>query len=303
MTDYLLSLQHFADGDAAGAAAEAAGAGAEASGSGAAGQTAEAGAGTAAAQPGENRAGGVPAEGAALDKGKAFQDLIRGEYKQEWEREFQKRFNARHREAKDNADRLERIAPMLETIATRYGVKSDDLEGLAKAVNEDDSWLQKEALRRNMPVSELRRSMELERENRKLHDAMSRSREESAEQERMARFDRESRELKELYPEADIAALGQDEKFVRMVSSGVEMRAAYEALNASAYRRRLMGQAEQVAAANVAAAVASNAKRPAENAGQKRVSGDAKVNISSLTKDQMQDLIRRARAGEKITFK
>ncbi len=102
----------------------------------------------------------------ALDKRAAFDELIKGEYKDVFAERTQQIINARFKQTKaleEQAERLKTLSPVLDMIASRYGVDASDAEALAKAIEEDDSYYEAEASEKGLTVEQLKHMKRMER--------------------------------------------------------------------------------------------------------------------------------------------
>ena len=163
-------LQLFAEGSA----------GASATGSGSSGAE---GADSGVAHPGEEASVetvvyGKPSGEVANPKGKAaespetkearFQELIKGEFKEEYAKRTQAIIDDRFKKYKGTEERLNSIDPILKTLADKYGADANDIEALKKAIDEDDSFFQKAAMDRGLTVKQYKEVRALERQNEEL---------------------------------------------------------------------------------------------------------------------------------------
>ena len=171
-----LDLQLFAEGAGGGA-----GAGAAAGGTGAEGATGV----TAAAavpqtkgaksnpladvkygiqdQPEAEPAAEVQKPAVAPDRNAAFEALIKGEYKAEYDARVQDTVQKRLKSSKETVDRYNALTPTLELLAKKYGVTDyNDVEALNKAIQDDDAYYEAEAMEKGVDVSTLKQIRKME---------------------------------------------------------------------------------------------------------------------------------------------
>ena len=94
---------------------------------------------------------------AQVDRNAEFERLIKGEYKAEYDARVQDTIQRRLKSSKETVDKFNALSPTLELLAKKYGVDAGDIEGLNKAIEEDDSYFEEEALERGMTVNDLKK--------------------------------------------------------------------------------------------------------------------------------------------------
>ena len=270
-----------------------------ASGTGEGGQTGETGT-AAVSQSGE---GNPAAEGnnarSQEDIAKSFDEMINGEYKDAFDNRVQTILKGRLAETKDAAKRLEKITPMIESLAERYGVKADDLEGIMKAVEEDDDWLEEEALRQNKTVEELKAKRKADREIGQLRKQIDQLNVQRAFEELRA----QEKEVRKIYPDFDAQKELKNPLFETLLRSPlVDMKTAYEIVHKDETLRKAVEQAERNTEKRVTDSIMANGMRPQENGNASQGASSTKSDVSKLTAAQRQEMIARAARGERIVL-
>ena len=90
------------------------------------------------------------------DRNAEFEKLIKGEYKDLYDARVQDTVQKRLKGQKDVVDKYNALIPTLEMMAKKYGVDAGDTEALSKAIQEDDSYYEQEALEKGMTVQQLK---------------------------------------------------------------------------------------------------------------------------------------------------
>ena len=323
--DYQLDLQLFAEGGAAGG--EGTGAG-----------VADGGAGDTAAQPKSARAARNPlanvqygkapqaeAESVqqpqqveaqasaqparkAVDLDKAFDDLIKGDYKDAFQKRTQRIINDRFKQTKALEGQLQQMEPMFQMLAQRYGVEDpSDYAAIQKAIENDDGYYEAEAAERDMSVAQLKQIKQMERENAQFHRMQQ-------EQERQQNADRiyqgwlqQSEQVKQIYGNFDLRSeIGNTEtgeRFVSLLRNGIDVKTAYEVI----HKDDIIGGAMQYTAQRVEKQVTDSIRargmRPQENGATGNAAAVVrKADVNSLTRKDRNEIARRVMRGEKITF-
>lgn len=284
----LLKLQLFAEGAAAGGDA-----GAPGESSGAADQTTNASV-ESQSSPEEDRA-------------KAY-GQFKSDYKAEFDTEVQgivkDRLKKSNKQIADLNGQLKSYAPLIEGMAKKYGIKDiSDINSITEAFLNDDANLEQEAYDRGMTIEQLKAFKSIERENEQLRAADEEREQQAKQQAQYAEWDRQAEECRAKYPTFDMETELQNEQFRRLMQSGVDVPTCFEIVHKDELMRGAMQYTAQKATEKVANAVISNKARPSENGLSSKSSSIAKTNISSLSREQMEDYKRRALAGEKIDFR
>lgn len=237
------------------------------------------------------------------DREKAFEDLIKGEYKDQFDRRTQKIVNARFRETKALQERLGELDPVLDLLSSKYGVGRDNIADLVKAVQEDDSLYEQEATEHGMTVEQWKKQKRLERENA----ALRRARDE-AEQDSQARkiYDgwmQQADKVKEIYPQFDFAAECKNEKFVELIKSpAIDVRTAYEVIHRDEILSGVAAGAANRVRKKTVEDIQARGMRPPENGTRPQSTAILKPDVNSLTREDVAEINRRVRNGATITF-
>lgn len=196
-----------------------------------------------------------------------------------------------------------KVTPIIDLLCEKYGCSSDDLDALSKAVTEDESFYEEEALKEGMTVAQLKQMKKLKRENKAFKDAYEARQQQEQEQSVWNALQEEAESVKNIYSSFDLKTELNNPAFSRLLKSNVPMQTAYEVIHKDEIIPMAMQIASQKAAERVANSVASNKARPSENGMTNQSPAITRVDISKLTSKQMEEYKARARKGEKITFK
>lgn len=262
-------------------------------------------------QPAEDPAAGVApgADGAAdtveNDGRKSFDELIKGEYKGDFDAKVQDIIRQRFKANAENEQKLTAMNPLMEMLGKMYNVDPTDIDALTKAVGDNDSLYEEEAAQRGISVETLKSIKQLERER---DQAQAMQQQSLREQQMRAHFEsiaKQAEEAKQLYPGLDLLTEMQNPMFARLTAPGVgiDVRTAYEVVHRDEMRGAEMQFAAQKSAERIANAVRSNSARPVENGlnGQQGAS-TVKTDPRTLTTADRAEIRERVRRGEKIAF-
>lgn len=217
----------------------------------------------------QDAAEAAPSEAGAGEK-MSFEELLKDpEYRAAFEARFKKGLDGRFRNLRALQERQAQLAPMLERLCGRYGLAySPDMDpkDLVAAVTG---------------------------ETRQIPDR----------QERWNGVLRQAEAAKETFPELDLEKELRDPAFGRMVAGGVPVEQAYQAVHFREILSQGMRYAARQAREQTVNSIASGQNRPRENGmGGKTAAPQFGTDPRTLTREQREDIIARARRGEKITF-
>ena len=106
------------------------------------------------------------------DRNAKFEALIKGEYKDLYDQRMQDTVQKRLKSTKETVDKYNELAPTLEALAKKYGVDASDIKALNKAIEDDDSYYEQEALEKGITVEQLKEIRKMEKENSELKRQM-----------------------------------------------------------------------------------------------------------------------------------
>lgn len=231
-----------------------------------------------------------------------FEALIKGKFKAQYDARMQNTIQKRIKDSKETAQKLDAVSPILEMLGKKYGVDASDINALNKAIEEDDSYYEAEALERDMTVDQLKMFKKLERENKDY----ARRESERQKQEKADRLHsvwlQQEQATKQVYPSFNMEAELQNPEFVNLITNNVDVKTAYEVIHRDEIIPAAMQFAAQAVEQNISKKIAANGVRPSENGTGSRASAVVKSDVSKLTKMDIDEVARRVARGERVTF-
>ena len=206
----------------------------------------------------------------ATEEKTSYADLIKSdEYKEEHKAYMDKTIGERLKKYKGMEENLGKHKELLEIVAHKYGVSPDDenfLEVLHQKIDADDSYYEGYAMEHDMTTEEARRIVTMER---KVAQADA-QREAMEKQEQMRQqimlLQRNAEKTKAQFPQFDLEAEMQNEKFRRLCAvNNHDTTAAYMACHYGEIISNQVQMATRQVQAQTAQAVAANKARPIEN--------------------------------------
>ena len=237
------------------------------------------------------------------DRNKEFEKLIKGEYKDLYDAKIQDTIQKRLKSTKETVDKYEALTPTLEMLSKKYGVDASDIEALNRAIEEDDSYYEEEALEKGVTVQQLKDIRKMERENAELKRQMQEQTTRERANQLYSKWMNEAENLKTIYPSFDLAAEMQNPKFIDLLRSpNIDVRTAYEVIHKDDIISGAMQFTAKTVEQKLANKIIANGARPTENGLSSQSASLTKSDVSLLTKADRQEIARRVARGEKISF-
>ncbi len=259
---------------------------------------------SAAAQSGQQTDSPAAGEGQSGEDERSaqFEALIRGEYKDLYDRRVQDTIQRRLRATEDAVSRYRQLAPALELLAERYGVDAADAAALSRAVENDDSFYEHEARERGMSVRQVREWHRTQRENAEMRAELARQASQRRAEELFADWNRQSEELRQIYPAFDLRTELQGETFRSLLRSRVPLRTAFEVVHKDELIPAAMQYTAKQVEQKLSRSIAAGQSRPAEGAMGSQGAVQTKSDVSQLTRAERDEIDRRVARGERIMF-
>lgn len=236
------------------------------------------------------------------ERRKAYNDLINGEYKDFYTEDTQKIIDKRFKQTKELEASAKKQQPLLDALATKYGIDSKDLDALTQAVNDDNSMWEEAADKAGMTVEQYKSFQKLQRENAELlEQEASRANEEKA-QALLQKWSEEAMELQKTFPSFDLNSEAQNPNFVNLLRSGISVEHAFKVIHMDEIQGELLKTAVVETQKNVANNVRARGSRPTENGASSRSAFVVKNDPSKFTKQDRAEAVRRALQGDIISF-
>ena len=236
------------------------------------------------------------------DRNAEFEKLIKGEYKDLYDARVQDTIQKRLKSSKETVDKYNALTPTLELLAGKYGVDATDIEALSKAIQEDNTFYEQEALEKGMSVKQLKEIKAMERENADLRAQMQEAQRQENGKKLYATWMQQAEEAQKVYPSFDMRAEMNNPKFVDLLKSNIDVRTAYEVLHKDEIIPAAMQFTAKTVEEKLAKKIASNGARPTENGMSSGSAAVVKSDVSQLSKADRAEIIRRVQRGEKIRF-
>lgn len=241
-----------------------------------------------------NTPGDVP------DKKAVFEELIKGEYKDAFSARVEGIVNDRLKGSKETVERYNELSPTLTMLYEKYGVKDGDIKALNKAIADDDAFYEAEALERGVSVEQLKEFKKTQRENAELRRAQQERNAREGAERQYAEWMRQTDAAKQYYGSLDLRTELQNPVFMRLLRSGIDVKTAFEVVHKDEIIPAAMQYTAKKVEEQMASKVKAAASRPSENGTASRSTAVVKSDVNSFSNDDLDEIIRRARRGDKI---
>ena len=236
------------------------------------------------------------------DKRKAFEDLINGEYKDMFTERTQNIIDRRFKETKNLEAYKQATDPVIETLMSKYKIADGDVNKLAKAIEQDDTYWEEAAEEAGLTVEQYKTVQKLERENAEFKRMQQMQANQQKAEQQIAQWVQQGEEAKKTYPDFDFKTEARDPEFMKMLKAGIPVQTAYEVKHMNTLLTGAARVAAQQAEQQTVARIKDKASRPAENGMSSQSASIIKSDVSSLTKADRAEIARRAARGERISF-
>ena len=236
------------------------------------------------------------------DRNAKFEALIKGEYKDLYDARVSDTVQKRLKSSKETVDKYNELAPTLEALAKKYGVDASDIKALNKAIEDDDSYYEQEALEKGVSVEQLKEIRKMEKENAELKRQMEEQNRRDNANKLYAQWMEQEKQTKAVYPSFELRTEMQNPKFVDLLKSNIDVRTAYEVIHKDDIIAGAMQFTAKKVEQNLTNKIIANGARPSENGNSSQGASVTKSDVSALTKADRAEIARRVARGEKISF-
>lgn len=229
-----------------------------------------------------------------------FEALIKGKYKAQYDARFQQGINARHKDYMQNKQQLESLNPMLDMLKEKYGVS--DVKDLQKAIMDDDSYYEEEAMERGLTVEQLKYMKQMERENKAYKAREQESIQEQMQREKIEGWLRQETEFKQKAPEFSLRAELANPEFERLLAAGVNVETAFNVIHQDEIMSGAMNYTAKKAVEKTVNDIKARGMRPPENGLGTTAAEPKRKTVGEMTGEEILKMAKRAKKGEKISL-
>ena len=238
----------------------------------------------------------------ADDRSAKFEAMIKGEYKDLYGEKVKAAVFNRLKANEEIVNRYNQMGPVLEMLGEKYGVDTADVDALTKAIEDDESFYEAEALESGLSVQQVKANRKMQRENAALKAQLQQEATRRQADALLASWNEQGEKVKSVYPGFDLQAELENPTFRDLLRSNVPVQTAFEVL----HKDEIIPAAMQITAKQVEQKVVNSIRagqnRPSEGAMGSQSPVQRKSDVSQLTKADRDEIDRRVARGEKIMF-
>lgn len=267
--------------------------------------------GDGASAPAGEQSGTIITSDAEEAKRAEFEKMIKGDYKDLFDERVKKNIDSRFKQTKALEAQVEKhkaFSPVLDAIASKYGVDAADAEAMMKALESDSSFFEEEASRRGLTVEQYREYRKLEQENARFREAQEAAQKKANADQMLSNWYRQAEATKQYYGgfnlENEVNHPETGERFVNLLEANIDVKTAYEVVHKDELLHGAMRYTAQQTQEKTINDIRARGMRPQENGG----SGNAAAAIgqkspAQMTRKEREEYAQRALRGERITFR
>lgn len=254
------------------------------------------------AQDDQSPADQMEPEEAPADLDAEWREAIKGKYKDQYGKAVQNAIQDRFKKSQAALDAAKAQMPIIDLLASRYGVEATDIQGIMTALQDDNALYEQEAMNKGLDVDTLKAMKKVELENAALRrESEERQRQEGADR-IYAQWQQDAEAVRAIYPQFDWLQEIQNKDFADLLRAGVEMQKAYEVMHINEIMPAAMQFAANTVEEKLSKSLATNRNRPRENGMSSQASARVKADPSKLNFDDIDEVVRRSARGERISF-
>lgn len=229
-----------------------------------------------------------------------FEALIKGKYKAQYDARFQQGINARHKDYMQNKQQLESLNPMLDMLKEKYGVS--DVKDLQKAIMDDDSYYEEEAMERGLTVEQLKYMKQMERENKAYKAREQESIQEQMQREKIEGWLRQEAQFRQKAPDFSLREELANPEFERLLAAGVNVETAFNVIHQDEIMSGAMNYTAKKAVEKTVNDIKARGMRPSENGLGTTAAEQKRKTVGEMTGEEILEMANKAKKGEKISF-
>ena len=210
----------------------------------------------------------------------------------------------RFKNQQDLSGQIDQISDDLAPLFLNYGLEAGDFEGLKDAIANDDVFYKAGAERAGLDIEQYKENLKLKADaerGRQITEAYEQQRQQN---EMFDRWEQESEELRQMFPNFDLGLeIQNNEEFARLIDSGLSIEQAFVSTHIHDIMSGATAESAQMASQNVVRNIQSRAARPSENGLKHAPAVQRRSDPSSLTNEDMDEIIRRVTEdGASVAF-
>ena len=195
------------------------------------------------------------------------------------------------------------MSGIVSDLAIRYGLDSNDYEGIRKALGSDNSYYRDKAIEEGLTEDQYKTQQEAKYKSARYDQMMADKANRERFENQLEAWRTESEAVKEFYPAFDFDKEIANKDYMQLLISGVNPKTAYQVIHNDEIISGSMAMAANAGRQQVADNIRSRGARASEGAIGSQPASHQSTDVKNLTKAQREELIRQAQRGATITLK
>lgn len=230
-----------------------------------------------------------------------YRDTVNSEeFKALYDEDMQRIVRRKDAKLKDALAERDAMAPVIDMLRQRYGVKDGDMDALMAAMDSDTGYWEQAADEAGMTVEQYKEYSRMERELSAAKEQLARQRGEEQADRQLQQWYMEAEALKQLYPHFDLQTESQNGQFLSLLRSGVPVQTAFEVIHMDEIKAGLAQTTAKAAERQITNNIRARGQRPQEAGMGGQAAFTTKTDVSKMSKAEMQDIMNRALRGEHV---
>lgn len=243
------------------------------------------------------------------EKEPTFEELIKGKFKDSYQKSVQKIINGKFKESKVTQARMEKAMPIFDILADKFGITDTNnidvvIDELAKKMQSDTSIYEKEAMEKGISSKEYAQDRQRELENIRLKreiESYKQAEQNNRDREIVEGWQRQAEALKDQYPNLDLGTELQNKDFTDLLGLNYDIKTAYEIVHRDELAQGAIQEAIHQTQKKTVDNIRARGMRPRENGlSSNGVADVKKKTISEMSNSEILKLAEKAMRGEKI---
>lgn len=236
-----------------------------------------------------------------IDRDAAFDKLIKGEYKEQFQNRTRQIIDRRFRAQREQQETIESQKKVIDRLRDLFPDAKNEQELLSALENDKEIW-RGVAEANGMQEDQYLKFKQLQRKDRERAMLDARRQGEAEAQRIVQEWRAQENSLKEKYPEFSLDSEMQNEQFARMLKSGVPVEHAYHVMHLKEHEKQLEERVRKDTEKKVTDHIRARGQRAQENISGSASAMIVKDDVNALSKSERAEIARRARMGEKIVL-
>lgn len=243
-------------------------------------------------------------QSSAEDLNNAFMEMINGKYKEPYEQNLKMHMSKRMKNTNKKVEELEAfkssMQPLFDNLSLKYGLKSNDVEGILSAVTGDTSYLKDYAIQNGVTEDVAKRLIEAE----KMANDKAQQEAEIKNRQEFDKFykdlERQGEALKAVFPGFNLEIAMQNPQFSDRIFNGYSVEDAYKNAYFDDIVQGGMQYVYNRAKQEQSLKDTKKQNRPNENLSNSQMSQGATLDYEAVTPQQRAKINDAIRRGEKV---